>query len=239
MTTKQQKLDTVIAELQKKLGNKAIQRGIVTNRAAISTGFASLDKLIGGGIPRGALTEIVGNPTSGMTTIALNVMAAAQKQGEGVVYIDVASAFDPAYAAHRGVNIADLMIVRDAFEKAVAFLHAAVASKIPDVVVFNSVPKRSGRENALLAKFIDRCAPTLSSTRCAVMVLSLPSTGRPLLNPYATLRLRTTFERWIGTHRVIQGYQAVATILRDKQGKEGTKAPFQVMLDEKTKEGET
>src|SRR5271169_3791447 len=107
-------LDNLLLSLQEKFGEGAIMKlGEIShvNVAVIPTGSFSLDLALGvGGLPRGRIAEIYGPESSGKTTLALNVVAQAQKQGGRAAFIDAEHAMDPEYAAKLGVNVNDLLI---------------------------------------------------------------------------------------------------------------------------------
>lgn len=239
-TIKHQKAEAAIAAIQKKQGAKAIHQGIspVTSEY-FTTGFPSLDNLIGGGLSSERFTEIIGAPTSGMNTIALNVMAAAQRAKHEAIYIDLPTAFDPAAARSCGIDIADLTLIRDDIDEAIAWLSDIILIGIPSLVVFNSLPRLTYKQQASLAQTIQSLIPSLGKSRSTLVVLTMPSGNRSLISGYATLRLHTAFDRWLVAEDDFYGYQAVATIVKHKVGGEGRKAPLRIMLDPKTVEDET
>ncbi len=238
-TSKQQNLQMAIAAIQKKWGTNAIKKASAAqSRELLSTGFSALDTLLGGGVVRGGLTEIVGKPTSGMTTLALTLATSAQKAGDGVVYLDLASAFDPDSATHYGVNLAEIMLIRDEFDTLVELLYDIVATGIPGMVIFNSLPRISSQQQALLGQVMNRVAPILTQSRCAVVLLTLASPSHSSVSQYAALRLYTAFERWLMADGQIQGYQTVVTVLKHKGGNEGRKVPLRIVFDDKMTEGE-
>ncbi|HOJ40939.1 MAG TPA: recombinase RecA, partial [bacterium] len=105
------------------------------------TGALSLDLALGvGGIPRGRVIEIFGQEASGKTTLALHILAEAQKKGGQVAFIDAEHALDPAYARRLGVNLDDLLISQpDTGEQALEIAEALIRSNAIDVVVIDSV----------------------------------------------------------------------------------------------------
>ena len=111
---KKKALETAIAQIEKNYGKGAIMRlgdDIPVNVEAISTGSLSLDLALGiGGVPRGRIVEIYGPESCGKTTLALHVVASAQKGGGEAAYIDVEHALEPAYARALGVDIDNLLI---------------------------------------------------------------------------------------------------------------------------------
>ena len=141
---KKKALETALAQIEKNYGKGAIMRlgdDIPVNVAAISTGSLSLDLALGiGGVPRGRIVEIYGPESSGKTTLALHIVASAQKNGGEAAYIDVEHALEPAYARALGVDIDNLLISQpDTGEQALDITEALVRSGAVDVVVVDSV----------------------------------------------------------------------------------------------------
>jgi len=137
-------IDNLLSSLQEKFGKGSIMKlGDVTKLdvAVIPTGSFSLDLALGvGGLPRGRIVEIFGPESSGKTTLALNVVAQAQKQGGKAAFIDAEHAMDPEYAAKLGVNINELLISQpDSGEEALNILESLVRSGMISVVVVDSV----------------------------------------------------------------------------------------------------
>lgn len=141
---KKKALETALAQIEKNYGKGAIMRlgdDIPVNVEAISTGSLSLDIALGiGGVPRGRIIEIFGPESSGKTTLALHILASAQKNGGEVAFIDVEHALEPAYARALGVDIDSLLISQpDTGEQALEITEALVRSGALDVVVVDSV----------------------------------------------------------------------------------------------------
>ncbi len=139
-------LDSVLAQIRKEFGEGAIMRmgdAEVTAKAvpAISTGALSLDIALGvGGLPRGRVVEIFGPESSGKTTLALHVIASAQKNGGLAAIVDAEHALDPGYARKIGVNIDDLLVSQPASgEEALTITETLIKSNSIDVVVIDSV----------------------------------------------------------------------------------------------------
>src|SRR2546429_3615296 len=118
-----------------KLGEQAAQREITT----ISTGALPLDLALGvGGIPRGRVTELYGPESAGKTTLALHVIAEAQKAGGVAAFVDAEHALDPLYASRIGVKIDDLLISQpDTGEQALEIVEVLVRSGALDVIVID------------------------------------------------------------------------------------------------------
>ena len=142
--TTNKEFDELLSTLQDKFGEGAIMKlGDVSkvDVAVVPTGSFSLDLALGvGGLPRGRITEIFGPESSGKTTLALNVVAQAQKQGGKAAFIDAEHAMDPEYASKLGVNVNELLISQpDSGEEALNILESLVRSGMISVVVVDSV----------------------------------------------------------------------------------------------------
>lgn len=141
---KQKALQGAIAEIEKKYGKGAVMRLGSTKAldvAAISTGSLTLDMALGiGGVPRGRVVEIYGPESSGKTTVALHIIAEAQKLGGNAAFIDVEHALDPVYAAALGVDTDALLVSQpDSGEDALQIAETLVRSGAIDCIVVDSV----------------------------------------------------------------------------------------------------
>jgi len=137
-------LSLAIEQIEKNFGKGTIMRLGEKSHIEISvipTGALSLDIALGvGGIPRGRVIEIFGQEASGKTTLALHILAEAQKQGGQVAFIDAEHALDPNYARKLGVNLDDLLISQpDTGEQALEIAEALIRSNAVDVIVIDSV----------------------------------------------------------------------------------------------------
>ena len=137
-------LEAAMAQIEKQFGKGSVMKlGEVSamNVEAIPTGSLSLDIALGiGGVPRGRVVEIFGPESSGKTTVALHVIAEAQKMGGEAAFIDAEHALDPVYAKKLGVNIDNLIVSQpDTGEQALEICEALVRSGAVDVVVVDSV----------------------------------------------------------------------------------------------------
>ena len=141
---KQKALETALGQIERNFGKGSIMR-LGTNQAmdveALSTGSLSLDVALGiGGLPRGRIIEIYGPESSGKTTLALHVLAEAQKSGGVGAFIDAEHALDPIYAAKLGVDLDDLLVSQpDTGEQALEITDTLVRSGAIDVLVIDSV----------------------------------------------------------------------------------------------------
>ena len=137
-------LETALAQIEKQFGKGAVMKlgaNIAMQVDSISTGSLGLDMALGvGGLPRGRIIEIYGPESSGKTTLALHVLAEAQKKGGEVAFIDVEHALDPTYARALGVDIDSLLVSQpDTGEQAMEICEALVRSGAIDAIVVDSV----------------------------------------------------------------------------------------------------
>ncbi|MBC8366283.1 recombinase RecA [bacterium] len=134
-----------VSSIEKQFGKGSIMRlgdkPIVTNIPTISTGTLALDLALGvGGVPRGRVIEIYGPESSGKTTLALSILAQAQKTGGSVAFVDAEHAMDPVYARKLGVKVDDLLVSQpDTGEQALEITEVLVRSGALDVIVVDSV----------------------------------------------------------------------------------------------------
>ncbi|MGC8669408.1 MAG: recombinase RecA [Chthonomonadales bacterium] len=188
---KQKALDMALSNIEKQFGKGAIMRlGETTklNVDAIPTGSIALDLALGvGGIPRGRITEIYGTESSGKTTIALQVIAEAQKRGGICAFVDAEHALDPDYAANLGVNVDQLYVSQPGTgEEALEIMDALVRSSAVDVVVLDSVaalvPKAEiegemgdahvGMQARLMSQALRKLAGNISRANCAAIFIN-------------------------------------------------------------------
>ena len=188
---KKKALETAIAQIEKNYGKGTIMRlgdDIPVNVEALSTGSLSLDLALGiGGVPRGRIVEIYGPEASGKTTLALHVVASAQKAGGDAAYIDVEHALEPAYARALGVDIDSLLISQpDTGEQALDIAESLVRSGAIDVLVIDSVAAlipRSELEGEvgdtvvgalarLMSQAMRRLAGAISKNNCTVIFIN-------------------------------------------------------------------
>ncbi len=144
MSDKEKALDLALAQIERSHGKGAIMRlgdNVAMAVESIPTGSIALDIALGiGGIPRGRVTEIYGHESGGKTTLALHIVAEAQKLGGTAAYIDAEHALDPLYAERLGVNTKDLLVSQpDTGEQALEICELLVRSGAIDIVVIDSV----------------------------------------------------------------------------------------------------
>lgn len=188
---KKKALETAIAQIEKNYGKGAIMRlgdDLPVNCEALSTGSLTLDMALGiGGVPKGRIVEIYGPESSGKTTLALHIVASAQKSGGEAAYIDVEHALEPAYAQQLGVDIDKLLISQpDTGEQALDITESLVRSGAVDVVVVDSVaaliPRIElegemgdavvGALARLMSQAMRRLAGAISKNSCTVIFIN-------------------------------------------------------------------
>jgi len=141
---KEKALEAALLQIEKQFGKGSVMRlgqDAIAEIAIIPTGSLSLDLALGvGGVPRGRVIEIFGPESSGKTTVALHIIAEAQKRGGFAAFIDAEHALDPQYATNLGVNLDELLVSQpDTGEQALEIAEALVRSNAIDVLVIDSV----------------------------------------------------------------------------------------------------
>ena len=184
-------LDVAMSQIEQTYGKGSIMKlgqRTVMDVEAISTGSLSLDVALGiGGLPKGRIVEIYGPESSGKTTLALHVIAEAQKKGENCAFIDAEHALDPAYAKKLGVNIDELIISQpDTGEQALEITDSLVRSKAISVLVVDSVaaltPKAEiegemgdahmGLQARLMSQALRKLTGSVSKSNCMVIFIN-------------------------------------------------------------------
>jgi hypothetical protein len=197
--------------IQQRWGQAAISNGASQDsHGGIPTSLAALDELLrSGGIKRGRLTALTGLPTSGMTTLALRIIAGGQAWDGVAAYVDLSGAFDADYAARCGVDLDRLLIVqpRDS-SQAVGIFHDLLRSGLLSILALDvvGVPFRDAALHQL--------HETLTRSECALLVLATSSS--PALNNAAHTHLHIERLAWVYRHDDICGCQAQITIRKDK-----------------------
>ena len=144
MADRQKALETALSQIEKKYGKGAVMRlgeSSTMNVEAIPTGSLTLDNATGiGGLPKGRIVEIYGPESSGKTTLALHVVAEAQKMGGEAAFVDAEHALDPVYAASLGVDVDSLLVAQpDNGEQALEITEALARSGAIDIIIVDSV----------------------------------------------------------------------------------------------------
>ena len=218
---KKKALQTALAQIDKSFGKGTVMRlgdKPEMNVEAVPTGSLALDAALGiGGVPRGRIIEIYGPESSGKTTLALHILAEAQKMGGEVAFVDAEHALDPVYAAALGVNTDDLLVSQpDTGEQALEITDALVRSGAIDAVVVDSVaaltPRAEiegemgdtfvGLQARLMSQALRKLAGNIAKTNCVVIFINQlrmkigvmygnpeTTTGGNALKFYASVRL--------------------------------------------------
>jgi recombination protein RecA len=241
-------LKELIEEIKKKFGEGAIMRlkeAPAVDVDAIPTGCLSLDFILGvGGVPRGRIIEIYGPESSGKTTVALHIVAEAQKRKGTAAFIDAEHALDPDYAKRIGVNIEELLISQpDSAEQALQILERLVSSGEVDVVVLDSVaalaPKAEiegevgdfqiGLQARLMSSMLRKLTGVIARTKTVVIFLNQTRMkigvmfGNPETTPgglalkfYSSVRLELRRTAQIKSRDEIIGSRVKAKVVKNK-----------------------
>ncbi|MTK11985.1 MAG: recombinase RecA, partial [Clostridiaceae bacterium] len=190
-TDKLKALEAAMGQIEKQFGKGSIMKlgeHSILNVDAVSTGCLDLDIALGiGGVPRGRVVEIFGPEASGKTTVALHIVAEAQKSGGTAAFIDAEHALDPAYAKNLGVDIENLIVSQpDTGEQALEIAEALVRSGAVDVIVVDSVaalvPKAEiegemgdshvGLQARLMSQALRKLTGSINKSKCVTIFIN-------------------------------------------------------------------
>ncbi|MBI6874980.1 recombinase RecA [Clostridium aciditolerans] len=190
-TDKLKALEAAMGQIEKQFGKGSIMKlgeHSILNVDAVSTGCLDLDIALGiGGVPRGRVVEIFGPESSGKTTVALHIVAEAQKSGGTAAFIDAEHALDPAYAKNLGVDIENLIVSQpDTGEQALEIAEALVRSGAIDVIVVDSVaalvPKAEiegemgdshvGLQARLMSQALRKLTGSINKSKCVTIFIN-------------------------------------------------------------------